>query len=252
MTTLQPSADAGQGTLSSQGKSFARTRSPFYVIMAVAALAVVLAGFSPTYIVPMANHTFNGPLLVHVHGALFFGWILLGIVQPLLIRFGKVRTHRRIGYVAAGYAVLMVIAGVTLAIYAAKRNTAAGIGDDAKAFLLTPLSDMVLFTLFMALAVYNRRDGEAHKRLILLATTAILPAAFARFLGVVGISNLVVSILIIDSFVFIGMLYDYLSRRRIHKIYLWGGLLLIVVHTGRLFAAYIPGWRAIADWIVGV
>ncbi len=42
----------------------------------------------------------NATPLIHVHGALLMTWMLLLIVQPLLIHYGKAPLHRTIGKVS--------------------------------------------------------------------------------------------------------------------------------------------------------
>ncbi|HUF41178.1 MAG TPA: hypothetical protein VMR20_04430, partial [Verrucomicrobiae bacterium] len=78
----------------------------------------------------------------------------------------------------------------------------------------------VLFATFVTAALALRRDKEAHKRLMLLAYISIVVAA--------GI-------------------YDFLSRGRVHKVYLWGGALILVSVPLRLVISGTDAWRALAE-----
>ena len=92
------------------------------------------------------------------------------------------------------------------------------------------------------------RDKEAHKRLMILAYASIMPAAVARLPGVLplgpfgffGLAYL---------FAFFGMAYDVISRRRIHPVYVWGGLLLVASVPGRLMLSGTSAWLAFAEAI---
>ena len=186
----------------------------------------VLAGFAstndPRFFAggPTATLT-GGPFsaLVHVHGALFTAWVLLFVVQTALVSSRRVAVHRRLGVAGGVLAAAMVVAGTSIAIATAARGSAPP-GGDPLAFLAIPLFDMVLFATFVAAALARRRDKEAHKRLMLLAYVSIIVAAVARLPGVLrlgppaffGLSFL---------FVVVAGIYDFLSRRRVHKVYLW-------------------------------
>lgn len=58
---------------------------------------LVLVGFARTFFAPVFRGTFSRPLIVHVHGALFFGWTLLLVVQASLAATKRLGLHRAIG-----------------------------------------------------------------------------------------------------------------------------------------------------------
>ncbi len=204
----------------------------------------------PSYISPLASGKFVAKPYVHVHGAVFFSWILMGIVQPFLITSRRVSAHRAAGVGLAIFALLVWLMGVTMAIISAKVDAASGKDLFAKSFLLIPLTDMLLFGVFVALGVLNYKKPENHKRLMLLATVSILPAAFARFLGSIGVENLIAVILIMNSFVFAGIVYDLYRRRIFHPVYVFGGSFLIITHFSRAFLSETEAWRSIAERIL--
>ncbi len=217
--------------------------------MGVAALAVVLAGFVPTYVLPRISGTFVAKPGVHLHGLLFLCWILAGILQPLLVRTGNAGIHRRVGVFLGGLAAIVWISGIAMAIISARIDVANGGGARPVAFLFIPLSDMVLFATFVGAALFCYKRPEYHKRLMLLATVAILPAPFARLFGTLGLQDPVTAILIMDSFIFAGIAWDLYSKKRPHKVYLAGGALMLAVHFYRTFFFGSDWWMAIATWI---
>jgi len=226
----------------------------FYGGMAVAMGLTVFAGFASTYYLrlfadgPRATIS-GGPFtaLVHVHGALFSAWVLLFIVQTALVASRRVAVHRRLGVAGAVLAAAMVVVGTLTAITSAARG-AAPVGVDPLAFLIIPLFDMVLFAGFITAALALRRDREAHKRLMLLAYVSIIVAAVARLPGVLPLGPPAFFGL---AFLFVAAaaIYDFLSRRRVHKVYLWGGAVLAVSVPLRLVISGTGAWRTLAELV---
>jgi hypothetical protein len=226
----------------------------FYSAMALVMALTVFAGFGSTYYFrffsggPTATLS-GGPFtaLVHVHALLFTSWVLLFIVQTTLVASRRVAVHRRLGMAGTGLAAAMVVAGTFTALEAARRG-AAPPGVEPLAFLIIPLSDMVLFAGFITTAFVLRRNKEAHKRLMLLAYVTILVAATARLPGVLllgppaffGLACL---------FIVAGVVYDLLSRRRVHPVYVWGGALFVLSVPARLAFSGTAAWRAFAEFL---
>jgi hypothetical protein len=224
----------------------------FYGGMAIAMGLTVFAGFATTYYLRFSTGgptaTFSGgPFtpLVHVHGALFTAWVLLFIVQTALVAGHRVALHRRLGVAGAVLAAAMILAGTMTAIASAARGSAPP-GVDPLTFLVIPLFDMILFASFVIAALVRRRDKEAHKRLMLLAYMSIIVAAVARLPGVLpggppaffGLSFL---------FVVVAGIYDFVSRRRVHKVYFWGGALIAVSVPLRVAIGKTGAWRTLAE-----
>lgn len=224
----------------------------FYGGMAIAMALTVLVGFAPTYYLrlfgdgPSATVS-GGPFtsLVHLHGALFTAWVLLFIVQTALVASHRVAVHRRLGVAGAVLAAAMFLVGTSTAI-AAAAGGAAPSGVDPLAFLAIPLFDMALFAALVTTALVMRRDKEAHKRLMLLAYISIIVAAVARLPGVLPLGPLAFFGLGY-SFVVVAALYDLVSRRRVHKAYLWGGGLLVASVPLRLVISGTGLWRGFAE-----
>jgi hypothetical protein len=191
----------------------------------------------------------GGPFtpLVYVHGALFTAWVALFIVQTTLIASHRVAAHRRLGMAGAALATAMFAAGTLLAIATAARGSAPA-GVEPLAFLAIPIFDMVLFATFVTAALARRRDKEAHKRLMLLAYVSIITAALARLPGVLlvgppGFFGL--------SFLFLvaAATYDFVARRHVHRVYLWGGALIVLSVPVRLAISGTGAWRVFAEWL---
>jgi hypothetical protein len=225
----------------------------FYGGMALALGLTVFAGFAPTYYLRLLSGptttTSGGPftVAVHLHGALFTAWVLLFMVQTALVASRRVNVHRKLGAVGAALAGAMVIVGVSLAI----RTTASGLGPpgiDPLAFMAIPMFDMVVFSLLVGTALLRRRDRETHKRLMLLGYISLVTAAIARLPGVLPLGPLAFFGL---SYLFViaAIAYDYLSRGRVHKAYVWGSVLIAVSVPVRLAVSGTGAWRSFAEML---
>jgi hypothetical protein len=169
--------------------------------------------------------------VVHIHGALFTTWVLLFIVQTALVAQRRVALHRTLGVAGVVLAAAMVTSGTAIRIW---ENRLLG-GVDITASLplfIRSISDMLIFAAFVSAAVAWRRNKEVHKRLMLLAYVSILNAAIARIPGMPSrFANYALTLL----FVVAGITYDFVSRREVHKAYLWGGTLFAIALTAQKF-----------------
>src|SRR5688572_17514121 len=152
----------------------------FYVRMAFVMLAVAVVGFAPTYWVPMGRGTLVVAPLVHVHGALFFGWMLLFCTQTWLAAYGKIGRHRELGVAGVVVACAMCTVGVATATRSLERAEAAGFGASGRAFSVVSFTAMVFFAVLVAVAVLKVRASATHKRLMLVATASLLQAGVGR------------------------------------------------------------------------
>jgi hypothetical protein len=227
----------------------------FYTGMAVAMALTVFAGFAPTYYlreyfgapVTVSGSTTLSPL-AHLHGVVFTAWVVLFLAQTWLVASRRVAVHRRLGVAGVVLAAAMVVVGISTAIASAASGGGPP-GIDPLAFLLVPVTDMVLFAGFVTAAVLRRRDRETHKRLMLLAYVSIITAAVARLPGVLPLGPLAFFGLSL-IFVAAGVFYDRLSRGRIHPVYLWGGAVLVLSVPARLAISGSAAWLAIAERLV--
>lgn len=219
----------------------ARRARSFHLGMSIAFLVTAFAGFAPTYFLRGLSH--RPPLrpMLHVHGAAFTAWLVLLVVQATLVRAHRLDWHRRLGVLGAALATAMVPLGVMAALESARLGAAAG---NAKAFrfLVFPLGQVAMFGVLFVAAIWQRRRPEIHRRLIILATTALMPPAIARLIGRSGVPALSLSML----FVVAAMVHDWRSRGRVHPIYIWAVAAFLASGPLRLALAQSPAWSALA------
>jgi uncharacterized membrane protein YozB (DUF420 family) len=221
----------------------------FFATMAVLAIVTVFVGFAPTYyLAPLFG---SRPLraLVHLHGLLMTAWLVLFLVQVSLIATRRVAIHRRMGVAGATLAVAILVVGYMTAVTAAKLGVTPPGGPPPLAFLAVPLGTLTAFGVLVSLAVYYRRRPETHKRLMLLSTIAILAPALAR-MHFIGGGGPPVAIAGTTLYVLACMGYDRWAHGRIHPVFLWGGVLLILSLPARFALTRLEAWRTVAEWMV--
>lgn len=226
----------------------------FFTGMALAILASVFIGFSRSFFLRPLFPDWPAPAeaIFYAHGAAFSAWILLLVVQASLVATGRTGLHRKIGVFGVVLAIAMVVLGTLGALTAARRATGfVGVPIPPLQFLAVPLFDMVLFPLFVGLAIAGRGDPQAHKRWMLLATINLITAAIARWPGMLAYGPPAFFGLT-DLFIVALAIWDRRSRGRLHPVTLWGGLLIIVSQPLRLVVSGTAGWLAFAGWATGL
>ena len=189
--------------------------------------------------------------MLAIHGIVFTLWILFLILQTSLIAANRRTLHKRLGIVGALLGGAMCVVGVLAAIDALRRGAAPLPGIDPRTFFIVPVADILLFAGFLGAGFYFRRATETHKRLMIVATMSLLGAAFGRIIprlgnellirgGPFSVFGLVVALVVLAG------LYDLATRRRVHRVYLWGGLIIAVSVPVRLVIGSSAPWLALA------
>jgi hypothetical protein len=226
-----------------------RTRR-FYVGMALAMAITVFVGFSRTYYLKdWYGRTPALSLLLHFHAALFTTWVLFFVAQTALVASGRTYLHRRMGVAGAVLAAMMVIVGTTVAITRVRTGVSPIPGVPPLSFLAIPFFDMVVFAILVSSAIYFRRRLEAHKRLMTLSMIALLAAPIARMRFLPLPPGPPTFFGLADLFIVALLVYDLLTRRKVHPATIWGGLLIVASQPLRLMIAGTPAWLAFAGWL---
>jgi hypothetical protein len=220
----------------------------FHIGMSVAFIVTALAGFGPTYYLKGASQGPPATALIHFHAFVFSAWLVLLLVQSGLVSVRRVELHRRLGIAGALLAAVMVPTGMMTAIDAARAGSARP-GLSPLVFMIFPLGQIVIFAVFLGAALWKRRRPEIHRRLILLANAALITPALAR-LPFVG-SRPIIALGLSALFVGAGMVHDRKTRGRVHPVYLWGGLALVLSGPARIAFAQTTAWQTFARWLVG-
>ena len=136
----------------------------------VVAFSIVFAGFWPNFFAALATN--RVPHLVHGFSAT--AWMLLPVVQSWLIRTRRRAWHRTLGYASLVLAPVVVLSGLYILQLFTLRNLADFQLRRFK-FVYLDLTGLLLFSLFVALAMFaaRRRDYALHLRLV--AASALIP-----------------------------------------------------------------------------
>jgi hypothetical protein len=223
-----------------------------YILAAILTPLIVLAGFARTYYLKPFFATPDLPgRIVHLHGIVMTAWVVLFIVQVSLVATRRTKIHQRLGILGSVLAALIVVVGILTALYAAARG--ASPGPPALAFLIIPIGDMVIFAVLISLALYYRRKLHVHKRLMLLAAINLLTPAIARIpLGFIINGGPLAFFGLTDLILVAAVAFDTIKHRRLHPVFLWGSIFLIVMQPLRLLLAGTNAWMNIAAALVSL
>jgi hypothetical protein len=86
---------------------------------------------------------------------------------------------------------------------------------------------MLVFAPLFAAALYYRRKPELHKRLMIVATTALLIAAVGR-IPLPADLRLPLVYLLWTSPILVAMAHDFWRQRRVHPVYVLGLVVLVL------------------------
>jgi hypothetical protein len=230
----------------------------FFLAFAALAWIAVIMGFGPELGGHLKGRTPYPPLIVHFHAMVFGGWLVLFTVQIWLIRSRRPDIHRKLGLVAVALVPIMVVLGVATSLVSRRVHFEAG-QNEMLAFMIVPLTDMVLFPSFAIPALLLRRDPARHKRLILLATATLLPAAFGRWIGpwiLVHFGDgffgfMAQSYLGPGAMILAAMAYDRITRGRVHAVYLIAVPWILAVEAITSAIYHWPGWLPLAQRLIG-
>jgi hypothetical protein len=234
----------------------------FYVWLALACFIAAFGGFAPTYWLQLPAGTFVGKPLVHLHAALFSGWTLLLLSQTMLAARGRLSHHRAWGMAGISLATAMLLVGLAVAIGSMTHGVAAGYGDRSRAFLILPVTSILVFAGFFAAAIANINRPEWHKRFMFVATASLLEAAIARIFFIlatgggpgmrpglgppppvaIGLGGGLAGDLVIVA----GMAFDWRTRGRPHPAWLIGLVVAVTMQVLRGPISTTVPWLAIA------
>lgn len=235
-----------------------KARGSFYTWVAVCIFLIIFAGFARTYYLKALFGTPALPLLLHLHGLIFTLWFALFFIQVRLVARHRVDLHRRLGIFGAVLAPLAACVAIAVSFHAGRRiyltSPASLTVLRARPFALD-FGSSLTFALLVAAALYLRRRGDIHKRLMVLASCGLLLPGMGRLLEVIPVHFLhaggvweMVGFTEITPVVCI--LYDTIKHRRLHPAFAWGGLALLSSLPVFMMIGSTNGWLNFTKWLV--
>jgi hypothetical protein len=243
-----------------------------YVFMAVLFIVTVLTGFIPDSIGLLAAVDAGKrpplPAILHVHAALMGSWLLLLLTQSILMATNRPALHKQLGMISFGLAPILFIVGILLvpamrvplaeAFKAASPELAPQLRQALHITMNIVLLQMRIgigFAGLYAIGILVRKtDFELHKRLMILATAAPMPAAIDRMEWLPstmpgGILSVDIGMLAIISPM---LLWDLYRLKKVHKAYIiWFLVNLPMVIFGHI-AWGTAWWEQTAFRMLGI
>ena len=216
----------------------------FAATMAMVMAAVVVAGFSTQYL--MGRSTFASPLRVHVHAVAFMGWVALFVAQSWLATRGPLAWHRKLGWVAVGWMIVMIAAALAVMVAVVRNGTTPFFFQPQHFLIANPLSLLGFVGLTVA-AVIMRKRTDWHARLHICGMTMIMGPAFGRLLPMPLLIPYAFEAagFAAGMFLIAGMVRD---RRRLGAVHLawWWGLATLAV---LILAPNVLAPSPFGDWL---
>jgi hypothetical protein len=127
--------------------------------------------------------------------------------------------------------------------------TTGDFGVRIRAFYAVPLIAMLAFPSLIYFAFRNRFNPAARKRFILIATIAILDAAFDRWpVPVARWGHCATSFVCVIPLLLLMMGYDYWSTGKVHRATIWASIFLVVLQQLRDPIGHSVPFQVFAAW----
>ena len=195
----------------------------FFLGMALWIATTVVTGFGLSIV--LGHSSFASPWWVHVHGLTFMAWTGIYVLQNTLVSAGNLRLHRRLGWIAFGWANWMVVVGIVATCASVATHRVAPFFTPTYFLALDPIL-VLTFYAFTVAAIVLRQHTDWHRRLMLSGTIYVIGPAWGRMLpmpilgGVRGSWAILAMQQVLYFSVAAG--YDLITRGRVHPAYFWG------------------------------
>ncbi len=197
------------------------TEERFWLRAAIVMALVIVAGFSTQ--LAMGRSTFASPPLVHAHAIFFMGWVTIFVLQNAFVATGRMRFHRQLGWIAAGWMVPMLVLGFAVTIAMARRGQVPFFFRPLHFLVFDPLS-LITFVGLTAAAIVMRRQTDWHRRLHFCGMSMLMGPGFGRLLPLPFIAPFAWEATFAASTLFpiAGIIYDLRRRGRVHPAWWYG------------------------------
>lgn len=243
---------AGNGASNKGGARFrsADRDRGFFLIMAIAIVVTVIAGFSLNIVT--GRSTFASPWWVHVHGLTFMGWLGIYLSQNLLIWRGQTGSHRRLGRFAGAYVGWMVVVGIGATLLSVTRHRTPPFFEP-NVFLVMDLLTIAVFAGLTWAGVRMRARTDWHRRLMLCGAIQVMTPGVGRLLPLPLLGTWIIWTIwaVMLAYIAVAVTYDLATRGKVHPAYLWGfGAITLAVVLMRPLA-FTPPVLAVTGMLTG-
>jgi len=216
----------------------------FFLRVAIIIAMLIVAGFSTNLLV--GRSSFGSPVRVHIHAILFMGWMVIFLMQNILATSGRLDLHRKLGWLASGWLVLMVISGFWVTVMMVRNGTAPFFFQPLHFLVFDPLAVLTVAGITIA-AVRMRRQTDWHRRLHFCSMTILLGPAIGRLLPMPLLQPWAWEATFSVSLAFLVVVMSLDSRRRgsLHPAWSRGLAVLLGVFVLTEALTYSPAGLAI-------
>jgi hypothetical protein len=218
----------------------------FFLKSAIIMAIIIAAGFS--FQLAMGRSTFASPVRVHVHAVLFMGWVAIYLMQNSFVAASRIELHRRLGWVAAGWMVAMVVSGFVVTVAMVRSGTVPFFFQPVHFLIFDPVAVLTFGGLTTA-AILLRRSTEWHRRLHFCGMTILIGPAFGRLLPMPLLQpwSWEAAFAITLLFPIAGILTDIRRRGHVHPAWKWGIAAILGSFIITQAVTYSPVGTAIYD-----
>lgn len=224
----------------------------FFLWAAVLFPLIVLIGYFKTYyfsaffpdVKPLAN------TLVHAHGIVMSLWVLYFTLQIALVRTKNIKLHVTLGFAGIALAVMVVIVGLATAYNTHIVRFSSVPGVHPYSFLMIPLSDLLLFVIFLGGAVYYRKRPAEHKTLMLMTAINFLAPALGRISVVPANFNLLWTFGVPCLIAIFCLIWHSVKHRKINKIFALAVFVFVAAQPLRVVVGLSQTWINFIDRLV--
>jgi hypothetical protein len=211
----------------------------FFLGGAIAMAFTIGVGFSLQ--LAMGRSSFGAPPLIHAHAIAFMGWVAIYLAQNLLVTSGSVVLHRRLGWVAAGWVILMLMLGCAVTVFDIRVARVPFFFRPAQFLIFDPLTLFAFAGLTFA-AIALRRRTDWHRRLHFSGMAMMVGPAFGRILPMPLLAPWAWEASFAACLVFplAGVVSDLWRSGRVHPAWLCGLAVTFGVLIGTEVITYSP------------
>ena len=211
----------------------------FFLVGAIVMALIVVIGFSTQ--LAMGRSSFGAPPMIHLHAVVYMGWVVIFLTQNILAASGNLALHRRLGWLAAGWVVLMLIVGCAVTAFDIREGRAPFFFKPLQFLVFDPMS-LFIFAGLTAAAVNLRKQTEWHRRLNFSAMALLLGPAFGRLLPMPLLApwawEATAGVCLLVLVIAVGL--DARRVGRVHPAWLWGLGALVAVAPLTEAVTYSP------------
>lgn len=186
----------------------------------VMALAVV-TGFSVQFLA--GRSSFSSPPRVHAHAVVFMGWVAIYVAQNVLATTGRIALHRKLGWIAAGWTVAMVVMGCWVTVAMIRGGNVPFFFPPVQFLVFDPMTVFFFAGLTWA-AIRLRHRTDWHRRLHYCGMSLLLGPAFGRLLPMPFLIPWAFecTFAVLMIFPIIGVIADKRRTGAVHPAWGWG------------------------------